>query len=74
MCTLQSKSLKFLDGYLCLPYSLKDYMLVSLDSIIFLASMTHIAWSTFHELHYMDEDIFEAFLKSESEICKRNFI
>ena len=33
---------------------INDYLLVNLDSIISLASMTHVARSDSHDLHHMD--------------------
>ena len=58
---------------------LSDCLLVNIDSIISLASMTHITWSNSCELHHMDEIVFSTFLKFESEselgirylICKQ---
>ena len=31
------------------------YLLVNVDSIISLASVMHVAWSSCHELHHMDK-------------------
>ena len=64
---------------MCLSYDFNDYLLVNLGSIISLTSITHVARSNSHELHQMDENIFLAFLKFESEsklgamylICKQ---
>jgi hypothetical protein len=39
-----------------LPYDLNNCLFVNLDSIIFLASMMHVAWSNPHELHRIDEN------------------
>jgi hypothetical protein len=49
------KCLKKNDSICVMPYDLNDFLLVNLDSIMSLASMTHVAWSKFHELHHMNE-------------------
>ena len=33
-----------------LPYDLNQKLLVTLDCIIFLASIMHVVWSNYHEL------------------------
>lgn len=62
-----------------------DYLFVNLDHIIFMSSMTHVAWSNSHVLHHMIgkikiyKNLFNAFLKFESKsesgmrcfICKQ---
>lgn len=52
-----------------ISYNLIGYMMLNLDAIIVLASMTYVLGSDCYELHPMNEDNFSnSFIQKESAI------
>ena len=51
---------------MCLSYELANYKLVNLDANIFLAWITNVAWSNYHDLYQIDEKTFKTLFKFEN--------